>query len=421
MPPKGPQDRVSPGPSPGRGIEASVVPAVPGARDVKALFFAYFGLIGAYSPYLSLYYAAVGLSIAQIGVLAAVPQLTRIVGPSFWGWLSDRVHRRVTLLRVSSAMALALTASVALTGGNYSVLLVLIALFSFSTAAQMPIAEAMAVAATGGDAGRYGRLRVWGSIGFTIALVGAGPLLDRIGVARLPWVMVALTALLLMVAWRMPEPPAPPKRSQVAVWRRLGDPLIAAFFVANFLMMFAHAALYGFYSLYLDGFGWSKSAIGLTWTIGVVAEIVVFRVQHLIFGRFTALGLLGFSVAIAALRFALLAWAEDALPGVIVGQLLHAITFGVHHSAVMALIHRWFEPGQQGRAQALYVTIGYGLGGSCGGLAASWLWQHVGPGAAFHGASVAAGVGWLAVLVCGRIEYARGRRSVEAGMEDPKK
>lgn len=420
MPPESPRGRVSPGSPPVGADQARDVPAAPGARDVKALFFAYFGLIGAYSPYLTLYYAAVGLSITQIGVLAAVPQLTRIVGPSFWGWLSDRVHRRVTLLRVSSAMALVLTASVALTGGHYAALLVLIALFSFSTAAQMPIAEAMAVAATGGDAGRYGRLRVWGSIGFTIALVGAGPLLDRVGVARLPWVMVALTALLLAVAWRMPEPPAPPKRSQVAAWRRLGDPAIAAFFVANFLMTFAHAALYGFYSLYLDGFGWSKSAIGLTWTIGVLAEIVVFRVQHLIFGRFPALALLGFSIAVAAFRFALVAWAEDALVGVIVGQLLHAITFGVHHSAVMALIHRWFEPGQQGRAQALYVTIGFGLGGSCGGLAASWLWQHVGPAAAFYGASLAAGIGWLAVVVCGRIEYARERRSVDQGKGDPK-
>ena len=340
-----------------------------------------------------------------------MPQLTRIVGPAFWGWLSDRVRRRGALLRLSSALAVALTLAFALIGGHYPLLLVAVALFSFSTAAQTPIAESMALAVTGGDAGRYGRLRVWGSIGFTLALLGSGPLLDGIGVARLPWLMVALTLLLLTVAWRVPEPPAAAHRASEAAWRRLREPTIAAFFVANFLMMFAHAALYGFYSLYLDGFGWSKSAIGMTWTIGVLSEIVIFRVQHRIFGRFSALGLLGFSLAAAALRFALMGWAGAAIVGVFVGQLLHAVTFGVHHSAVMALIHRWFDPGQQGRAQALYVTIGYGLGGSSGGLAASWLWQHAGPSAAFYGAAVAAGLGWLAVVACARFDYARSARA----------
>ncbi|HOA96150.1 MAG TPA: MFS transporter, partial [Quisquiliibacterium sp.] len=63
-------------------------------NGVKALFFSYFGLVGAFSPYLSLYFAAVGLSITQIGVLMAMPQVVRIFGPPFWGWLADALDRR---------------------------------------------------------------------------------------------------------------------------------------------------------------------------------------------------------------------------------------------------------------------------------------------------------------------------------------
>ena len=90
----------------------------------------------------------------------------------------------------------------------------------------------------------------------------------------------------------------------------------------------------------------------------------------------------------------------------LVSQLLHAITFGVHHSAAMALLHRWFEPGEQGRAQALFITLGYGIGGSIGGLAAGWWWDHVAPAWAFYSAALAAALGWLAVAACRRFEYA---------------
>ncbi len=191
------------------------------------------------------------------------------------------------------------------------------------------------------------------------------------------------------------------------VWGRLREPAIAAFFASCFLMMFAHAALYAFYSLYLHGFGWSKTAIGLAWTIGVLAEIVIFRVQKPLFDRFGALPLLGMSFAAAALRFALVGWGGAALVAVVIGQLLHAITFGVHHSAVMALLHRWFGAAEQGRAQAMYITLGYGLGGAAGGIVASRLWENVGPAAAFYSAAVAAALGWVAVALCRRMEYPR--------------
>jgi PPP family 3-phenylpropionic acid transporter len=85
---------------------------------------------------------------------------------------------------------------------------------------------------------------------------------------------------------------------------------------------------------------------------------------------------------------------------------MHAITFGVHHSAAMALLQRWFGAGQQGRAQALYAAIGYGLGGGSGGIVAGWMWARIEPAAAFYGAAAAAALGWAAVAACRRFEYA---------------
>ncbi len=378
---------------------------------VKALFFAYFAMIGAISPYLALYFAAVGLSIAQIGVLVALPPAMRIVGPPLWGALADRSGRRGPLLRASSAAAATIALAIWFVGGWFAALLVLVALLQFATSAQSPLGESMAVSVAAGDAGRYGRMRLWGSIGFTGGVVLMGPLLDWLGLSGLPLLMAGMAAAVLAVAWRLPEVAAPPPVAGVPVWGRLREPAIAAFFVSCFLMMFAHAALYGFYSLYLNGLGWSKTAIGLAWTIGVLAEIVVFRVQKRLFDRFGALPLLSASFAVAALRFALIGWGGGALVAVVLVQLMHAVSFGVHHSAAMALLHRWFGVAEQGRAQAMYITLGHGLGGAAGGLVASRLWQQVGPAAAFQGAALAAVLGWGAVALCRRFDYARSSRT----------
>lgn len=374
---------------------------------VKALFFTYFAMIGAISPYLALYFADVGLSISQIGILVALPPVMRIVGPPFWGALADRSGRRGPLLRASSAAAMLLAVCIWLAGSQFAALLVLIALLQFATSAQSPLGESMAVSVAAGDSGRYGRMRLWGSIGFTGGVVLMGPLLDWLGVSGLPLLLALLAAAVLAVAWRLPEVAAPRPVAGVPVWGRLREPAIAAFFASCFLMLFAHAALYAFYSLHLHGFGYSKTFIGLAWTIGVLAEIVVFRVQKRLFDRFGALPLLAASFVAAALRFALIGWGGGALAVVVVAQLLHAVTFGVHHSAVMALLHRWFGPAEQGRAQAMYITLGYGLGGASGGIVASRLWEHVSPASAFYGAALAAFLGWGAVALCRRFDYAR--------------
>jgi len=77
------------------------------AAGIGGLYFAYFAYVGLFSPYLSLYLAGIGMTIAQIGLLMAVPQVLRIVGPPFWGWLADRGGSGAGLLRISSALACA--------------------------------------------------------------------------------------------------------------------------------------------------------------------------------------------------------------------------------------------------------------------------------------------------------------------------
>jgi PPP family 3-phenylpropionic acid transporter len=105
---------------------------------------------------------------------------------------------------------------------------------------------------------------------------------------------------------------------------------------------------------------------------------------------------------VCALRFAIIAAAAGSAALLVLAQLMHAVTFGLHHSASMAVLHRWFAPAQQARAQAAFIVVAYGLGGTAGGLAAAVLWERIAPEAAFFGAALAAVAGWVAVLIAQR-------------------
>lgn len=380
---------------------------------MQALYFSYFAYVGTLSPYLSLYFEASGYSVAQIGLLLAVPQALRIVAPPVWGLLADRGAAAGRLLVASAMLTILFVALLpwATEQGQLATLVLLAALF-FASAGITPIAESTALALAGGDAGRYGAMRLWGSVGFVVAVVVVGPALDLGGARSLPWFLAAIAGGIAVVGLRLAGLAGPPRTvPAVSLRARLRERPVAAFFLANFLMLFAHAALYVLFSLYLQRHGYSKAAIGLFWALGVLAEIALFRWQSILFDRFSAGGLFAFSIGVAALRFALVGVSAGGLVLLLVVQLLHAITFGLHHSASMALLHRWFEPAQQGRAQALFVTIGYGCGGTLGGLAMSAVWENVSPEAAFAGASLAAAAGCLVALACA--DRTTGRHQAE--------
>jgi MFS transporter, PPP family, 3-phenylpropionic acid transporter len=380
-----------------------------GTGGVRALFFAYFAFIGIFSPYLSLWFDSRGLSIGQIAVLMSLPQLLRIVAPPFWGWLADRFGHRIALLRGSALASLGVLLLFPLADGAPELAVLMLALF-FLTAAQGPISETIALDLARGDAGRYGRMRMWGSVGFIVTVLGAGPLLDRFGLATLPWLMAGAMALLAAVTLRLPEQPLQrsPRRG-ASLGQRLREPAVLAFLASAFLMVFAHAALYSFFSLFLERHGYSTTAIGAIWAIGVVAEIALFMLQRHLFDRLSAMRLLAFSFLVCGLRFAMIGASEGALWVLVLAQLMHAATFGLHHSASMAVLHSWFEPAQQGRAQAAFIVVAYGLGGSVGGLTAGWLWEHMSPTAAFFGAALAGLAGWAAVVLAARLDRARVR------------
>ncbi len=362
-------------------------------------FFAYYGYVGVFSPYGSLYFAGLGMSVAQIGLLMSLLQVMRIFGPNLWGHVADHTSQRVRVLRATALGAVLCFCGLFFVESFVPVFLVMV-VFNLFTSAQGPLSEALMLSQMRGDLTHYGRLRLWGSVGFIVSVTLAGKLLDIWGVALVPWIALALLALLLVASLVIREPmehapphPAPP----------LADLLrrreVIAFFLSTFLMIAAHAAVYVFYSLALERIGYSKTVIGLMWSLGVLAEIAFFFWQAPLFRRFGVEKLMLASLVAGVLRFLLIGFLAESLFWLLVAQLLHAATFGVHHSASVATLQRWFSGPLQARGQALFISISYGLGGSLGGLLLSLFWDTFGVQAVYLVAALLCAAGTVAAAL----------------------
>jgi len=147
------------------------------ARHLSTFYLGYFGLLGVLLPYLSLYFLDIGLSPYQIGVIAAINPLVKTVAPGLWGSLADRRGNRRPLMR-SACLGALIAFCLMLTGTSFWWIVGVMAIYSVFTSSILPLVEATAMEAVDRLGVDYGRIRLWGSVGFIAANLMMGPVLD---------------------------------------------------------------------------------------------------------------------------------------------------------------------------------------------------------------------------------------------------
>jgi PPP family 3-phenylpropionic acid transporter len=339
--------------------------------------------------YLPSYLAARGLSAAEIAAVLAFPQIVRIFAPALWGWVADRMAAQRTIVVLGCA-ANALCFVFVPHAASVAAIAALVAGASLISAAALPLVEAITLGALAGQPGRYGPIRLWGSIGSIAAVLAGGAWLDRYSALTLAPALLLAGLASLASAMALPR---------TAIHTSSGELSFAlpraarALLGCGFCMSLAHGALYAFFTLHLQRLGYSTSLIGMLWTLGVLAEIVVFMALPAIFRRARLSVILIASCLLGGLRFLVIGWAAEWAWLLAAAQLLHAATFGAFHAASVAAIHRLFPARAHSRGQTLFSSVAYGAGGAAGALCAGWTWQLAGPGAAFSLSALAAFAG----------------------------
>ncbi len=363
---------------------------------LSGFYFFYFATLGALVPYWAPYLRSLGLTAAEIGSLMAIVLATKIVAPNIWAWIADHTGRYMGVVRLAALLTVVAYSGVFL-GVSFWWLALVMSLFSFFWNASLPQLEATTMNYLGPRAAQYGRVRLWGSIGFIAAVWALGPFLDQFGLATIRWVLLILMAGIWVASLLVPESVCQLRHAHhesiIKVFRR---PEVVAFLLACFLMQASHAPYYTFYTIYLSDHGYSNTLIGFLWAFGVISEIGVFLWMHRFAKRtYLRVVLLG-SFAVAAVRWVLIGSFPDNISVLIFAQVMHAATFGTYHATAMQLVNKFFIGRHQHRGQAIYSSMSFGVGGAVGSLYSGYSWMWLGPAATFL---IAAGLAVLAFLL----------------------
>ena len=368
--------------------------------QLSGFYFIYFITAGAFVPYWPVYLHSLGYAPAQIGIALGTVGLARVVMPLVWGALGDRLGRRMQLIAGAMFMAALFIGSMPY-ASSFAALLLLHLGYAFFWNAAMPGFDVVTLGHVSARGLDYPRIRLWGSVGFIVAVVGLGPVLDRAGLAPVPWIMVGGLLVMASCGWLIPDggalrAPAPAAAGEFLA--RARQPVVLALLASCFLTQVSFAPFYGFFSLFMSSHGYDNAVIGSLWGVGVVSEVGVLIFAGRLISHLGARAVFLLALASAALRWLAMALLIDNLPWLIVTQLLHLSSGGLYQAVTIHFVHRLFPEHMQGRAQALLMAASFGLGGAVGNYSSGLLWGADGA----HVYLLAAGVATLAFAVAWR-------------------
>jgi MFS transporter, PPP family, 3-phenylpropionic acid transporter len=365
---------------------------------LSGFYFFHFAFIGAFAPYWSLYLKYLSFSALQIGMLMSLLHVTRVFAPAAWGWLADHTGRRLLIVQVAALAGLASYCGVFF-GESFGWMFVTMALMSFFWSASLPLIEATTLSYLGESTARYGRIRVWGSVGFIFAVTATGYLLEAAGIASLLWAVLGLKLGIVIFSRQIPEGEVMVHHGDgSSIGKIFRRPEVIAFFAACMLMALAHGPYYTFYSIYLVEHGYSKSTVGWLWATGVICEIGIFFMMPQLMHRFRLKQIMAFSFGCAIARFLMIGWGVDWPAMILLAQALHAATYGAHHATAMMVVHQFFRGCHKAKGQALYTSLTFGLGGTLGGIFSGYAWEWLGAGLTFTVSSIAVLIGLTLVV-----------------------
>ena len=368
---------------------------------LSSFYFSYYFFVGLFVPYWGIYLTSLSFSALQIGALLSLFQISRIFAPNFLGWIADRSGEYIKWIKISSFFGFILFIGIFWANSFLSIFLIMMAMSIF-TSSTLPLAESLTLAhlkANKADS-KYSYIRLWGSIGFIVAAILLGIMIDSIGEKSLIYALLLTQLVIFLLAFILPTKKVIflPKKKR-SIWPILKKREVVVLLLSCALMVSSHGLLYNFYSIFLEQQGYSGTTIGLLWAVGVIFEIIIFLLMPRILNKFTLKAVLLISLGFAVIRFFLIGAYVDSMILLFIAQVMHAATFGSFHVASIQLIAHFFYNEHQARGQSLYNSITYGVGGAIGGLGGGYMIEYSGMANTFMLSAILPFFGFMVLIL----------------------
>lgn len=371
----------------------------------KWFYFFFYAAWACLLPFLVLYYRQLGFSGAQIGLLASISPLASLLAAPLWGALADatRRHHQVLLLTVGGAAVTVFGLSYS---RSYGLLLLLVTVYAFFNAPIIAIVDSSVMELLGSRRDDYGRVRLWGAVGWGMAGPAAGALVEQFGLSMSFVLYIALSVGSFVSAWLLPVRPQP--RAE-ALWRSMGTLLKnggwTIFLLACYISGITLGVINNYLFLYLDELGASSTQMGFALTMATISETIVLFFSGWLLRRFGTRGLLMISLAAFVLR-AFGYSAAQAPWQALLFQLFHGLTFSTLWVAGVRFASENAPPGLSATAQSLFSATVMGFGGITGALVGGAAMDVLGGAGLFRASAVVVLAALLLFVLAGRFRTA---------------
>ncbi|EXI63193.1 MFS transporter [Mannheimia granulomatis] len=305
-------------------------------------YFGYFCAYGVLVPFLPVWLKHHGYSTETIGLLAAIGYLFRFCGSMLASQRVKQVGQLIPTARYLTWFNLLAALLLAFSGENFWLLFPVLMLFQIFNSGAMPIADSIASIWQRQNGLDYGKARLFGSIAFVVGSLSAGYLIGVFGQDVVVWVIIGFLALLGLGQLASPtvgfeEKTATATGSSITYLQLLREPETLRVMIAVSLISASHAAYYTYSTIHWSSAGISTQMTSLLWGLAVAAEILFFLVCKRLFKSWKISHLMILSAVFAIIRWATMASTTAILP-MMMAQILHSVTFGASHIAVIRYI-----------------------------------------------------------------------------------
>lgn len=376
---------------------------------ISIFYFAFFAFVGVFLPFFSPYLRGLGFDGKEIAVVSSLPYLLMMVAPPLWGFLADRTRRPTVLLKVAAAGA-ALSLAPLLAVRSVWAVAVVIAVHGVFQTSISSLADPIALAEARRIGVDFPRLRLWGSVGFVVAVTLFGAHLDHGGELRdvvIFGVGLALVHSLVALTLRPAGVGVPAPRVRDAV-QLAADPVFFLFLVAASLHWAGLSPFHLLFAVHVEDLGLSPQVVGVGFGLAVSAEVVVMWQFRRLRGRVPLFAILAGSFIASALRWYAVSQTDDGLWLTLI-QVVHGVSFGAFYAAAIAHLERVVPDELLATGRALFAAVVFGLGGALGNAVAGITYDLGGGSLAFLGGSVFAAVAPLFLLFSWAISRSRRR------------
>ena len=327
---------------------------------LSSFFFLHYATLGVVFPFTGYFFKQSGFSGTEIGLFLSIFPLAKFLTTNSWILIFSRVKRKKLFIAVCiiistlSLLPLSMTTNRLLVG-------LMLATFAITRTGVIPVIDSIAISMDGKVA--YGRLRLFGSVGFIFTSIISGILMDKIGVNAFIWTFMGaglLSTLPAILTDYSSDHLKPTSKSD----RKLTPELIV-FFAGITVYLTSFGFLSNFFNIKVASAGFSQSWAGYMWSIGVVAEIFFLYNQDRILKIFSVKNLIAISMFMAGVRYLVTGY-TDSLWVLAAFSTLNGFAYGGFHLGVMRYFRDYVPQKLKLKAQGMYSGFGYGLGAIIG-------------------------------------------------------